>query len=68
MTTTTNAPRIKPNYGTTYHRDGTVSYWSVYLQSWQRVSAYELTRHADYATLSSAERDRIGRMAASRNG
>ena len=37
-------------YKTTYHRDGTVTYWSVYLQQWQRVSAYELTnRHDGYA-------------------
>ena len=51
-------------YKTTYHRDGTVTYWSVYLQQWQRVSAYELTnRRDDYASLSDDERRRISRMA-----
>jgi len=59
-------PKCKPNQMTTYHRDGTVSYWSVYLQQWQRVSAYELTcRHDDYAALSQAERERISRLAVS---
>lgn len=59
-----NAPAIKPNYATTYHRDGSVSYWSVHLQQWQRVSAYALTnRHDDYASLNEQERRRISRMA-----
>lgn len=58
------SPTIKPNYGTTYHRDGTVSYWSVNLQQWQRISAYALTsRHDDFASLNETERKRIGRMA-----
>lgn len=61
------SPTIKPHYGTTYHRDGTVSYWSVYLQQWQRVSAYALTnRHDDFASLSEEERKRISRMALGR--
>lgn len=51
-------------YKTTYHRDGTVTYWSVYLQQWKRVSAYALTnRHDDYAALSDDERRRISKMA-----
>jgi len=29
-------PAIKPNYKTTFHRDGSLSYWSVYTQSWHR--------------------------------
>ena len=57
----------KPDMATTYHRDGTVSYWSVYRQQWQRVSAYELTcRHDDYAALSEAERARVSHMALGR--
>lgn len=58
-----NTPLIKPNFGTTCHRDGTVSYWSVYLQQWQRISAYALTnRHDDFAALSEHERARISKM------
>ncbi len=56
-------PTIKPNYRTTYHRDGSVSYWSVYLQQWQRTSAYNLTtRHDDFAALSKEERAKINQM------
>lgn len=55
---------IKPNYGTTYHRDGTVSYWSVCLQQWRRIDAYSLTnRHDDFSALNDNERKQISRMA-----
>lgn len=30
-------PQISPNLKTTFHRDGTVSYWDVFLQGWQRI-------------------------------
>lgn len=29
-------PTRKLNWAPTYHRDGTVSYWSIYLRQWQR--------------------------------
>jgi hypothetical protein len=61
---TNKTPAIKPGYKTTYHRDGSVSYWSVALQRWQRTSAYALTnRHEDYAALSDSERARVSRTA-----
>jgi len=55
---------IKSKYKTTYHRDKTVSYWSVYEQRWLRVTAYSLTNnHEDFASLNDVERKRICRMA-----
>lgn len=57
-------PHIKSGYRSTYHRDRTVSYWSVYSQSWQRTTAYNLTnRHDDYFALPPHERKRISNMA-----
>jgi len=35
-------PKRKPNWANTYHRDGTISYWSVYEQRWQRTPDREL--------------------------
>jgi hypothetical protein len=56
-------PTYKPKQGITIHRDGTVSYWSVYRNVWDRVSARELqTRYADFQSLS--DQDRIRVMAA----
>lgn len=55
-------------FSTTFHRDGSVTYWSVYLQLWQRVSTYSLTnRHDDYAALPEVEQKRISKMALSSN-
>ena len=45
----------KSAYGTTYHRDGTVTFWDVYLQQWRRSS--QLSDRA-LATLGAGERDR----------
>ena len=57
-------PSIKPNYKSTFHRDGTVSYWSVYKQQWVRTSVYDLTcRHDDYAAIPEKERMKISKMA-----
>ena len=62
-----NEPTIKQGYKCTYHRDQTVSYWSVQLQQWRRTSAYELTcRHDDFAALNESERRRVSRMAIGR--
>jgi hypothetical protein len=59
-----NEPTIKPKQKITIHRDGSVSYWSVYLQQWQRVSAMALTdRHDDYAALTESDRAKISRAA-----
>ena len=55
---------IKADMECTYHRDGTVSYWSVYRQCWSRTTAYDLcNRHNDYAALNDKERKRISNMA-----
>ena len=53
-------PTIKPNQEITIHRDGTVSYFSIYLRTWQRISAYALTnRHDDFAALTVSDRAKI---------
>lgn len=56
MTSTlTNATR--PSTGkTSYHRDGTVTYWSVYSQTWQRSSRVS---DAELAAMSHDERERV---------
>lgn len=56
MTTTlTNATR--PSHGkTSYHRDGTVTYWSVYLQVWCR--SWHLDDR-ELAAMSHNERERV---------
>ena len=52
-------PTIKPNQEITIHRDGTVSYFSVYTQQWQRVSAAALVGARDFLALTSADRAKI---------
>ena len=60
QTVETMKPKIKSNQSITCHRDLTISYFSVYKQIWQRVSAYELTcRHDDFAALSQQDRKKI---------
>ena len=49
-------------YRTTYHRDGTVTYWDVWIQGWRRRLAKDIGS-ITLATLSPDERRRIGRMA-----
>ena len=46
----------------TYHRDGTVTYWSVYEQIWRRLPAAEISDQT-LATMSASERRRIERIA-----
>ena len=48
----------KWNYKTTYHRDGTITYWHVYSQSWRRVRAADMSAE-NLATMSPAERKKI---------
>ena len=58
---TTRSTR-KP-YATRYHKDGTVTLWDVYTQTWRRIAAADVSDQT-LATLSDAERTRIARMAA----
>lgn len=51
-------PNIKTNRKNTYHRDGTVSYWDVYQQQWQRKPADQIEDKA-LATMTAEERGRI---------
>lgn len=44
---------------TTYHRDGTVTYWSIYDQVW--VSRASNVPDQELAAMSSAERERVQR-------
>lgn len=56
MTATTIRPRITADLCPTLHRDGTVSYWSVTQQVWERRTQVS---DADLAAMSPAERTRI---------
>ena len=51
-------PTIKENRANTYHRDGTVSYWDVYRQQWQRSSSI---RDQVLASMNDAEHARVQR-------
>jgi len=56
-------PRRKQNWGTTCHyTDGSVSYWNVYVGSWERRRAAHISDRV-LATLNDAERRRIARLA-----
>ena len=48
----------KSAYGTTYHRDGTITYWDVHRQQWRRGS--EISDRT-LATMSDKDRERIQR-------
>jgi hypothetical protein len=50
------------NYKTTHHRDGTVTLWSVYRQSWQRIAAEDVSDET-LSTLPADERAKIRAMA-----
>ena len=56
-------PKIKEQCRPTYHRDGTVSYWDVYLQQWARRPAQEVTE-AVQASHDDVFRRRVANMAA----
>jgi hypothetical protein len=53
----------KNNMKTKYHRDGSVTFWNIFTQTWQRRSASRISDEI-LSSLSSAERTRIARMAA----
>ena len=61
MMKTTN--RVTDPYRTTFHRDGSVTIWSVYRQQWERLDVSDLSDET-LATLPPRERARIARMAA----
>jgi hypothetical protein len=44
-------------YRTVYHRDGSVTYWSVHQQRWMRRAHY--VPDADLAAMSERERQRV---------
>ena len=46
-----------------YHRDGTVTFWDVYSQTWTRKTAAQISDET-LATMTEAERARIERHAA----
>ena len=54
------------NMKTTYHRDGTVTYWSVVRQCWRR-RVCEVP-YAELACMSPAERERVERHTAPGRG
>lgn len=56
-------PTIKTGYRSTFHRDGTVSFWNVLEQRWERRHAAHIP-DAVLATLNDAERNAIARQAA----
>jgi late competence protein required for DNA uptake (superfamily II DNA/RNA helicase) len=49
-------------YRTTYHRDGTITVWDVYLQAWRRLAATDVGDEI-LASLPASERARIARHA-----
>lgn len=51
---------IKAGYKTTCHDDGTVSYWNVYTQQWERREAGAIEDRV-LASMTQQERDRIAR-------
>ena len=56
-------PKIKEQCRPTYHRDGSVSYWDVYLQQWARRPAQEVTE-AVQASHDDVFRRRVANMSA----
>lgn len=55
-------PTIKPEYANTIHRDGTVSYWSVFRQTWHRSTASSIPDN-ELAAMNDKERSKIARVA-----
>jgi hypothetical protein len=55
------APQWKPQLASTFHDDGTVSYWSVFLQTWVREDARRITQN-ELSAMTLADRTRIFRI------
>lgn len=53
---------IKPKQQNTYHRDGSVSYWDIMTQQWERRQATHIPDTV-LSTMSQTERGRIAKMA-----
>jgi hypothetical protein len=51
-------PRISENYKTTFHKDGTVSFWCVYNQIWKRLKMEQIPPQ-NIASFSFEERSKI---------
>jgi hypothetical protein len=49
-------------YKTTFHRDGTVTFWNVYEQQWNRTEASQISDQ-NLASMSEADRNRVIKMA-----
>jgi hypothetical protein len=60
-------PQIKKNYQTTFHRDGTISYWSVKHQKWMRHTAVYIIAFSSPDGFSHKEIERIKKIANSEN-
>lgn len=55
-------PKRKAGYESTFHRDGTVSYWDIYAQNWRRQSAASI-RDEVLRSFDSEEVDRVRKHA-----
>lgn len=53
-------PTIKPHCQMTVHQEGTISFWSVLRQAWERRPAADIGA-VDLATMSQQDRDAIAR-------
>lgn len=56
---TVQSEQLNNRFKTTYHRDGTVTYWSVYYQVWVRRASIVSDR--ELAAMSGDERERVQR-------
>jgi len=54
---------MRDTYKTTYHRDGTVTVWNIFSQTWMRLRAEHVSDPV-LASLPEADRNRINRIAA----
>lgn len=54
------SPKIKPDYVPTKHRDGSVSYWSVYRQVWVRTACLSTVPDEELAAMGPDRRKKIG--------
>jgi len=48
-------------YRTTFHRDGTITFWDIFQQTWRRLAAADISDHI-LASMPARERKRIDRM------
>ena len=60
-------PTIKANGNNTYHRDGSVSYWSVCRQQWVRETADKIANR-ELAAMRESERQRVEAVMVAQRG